>query len=81
MTCSPNNEIAEHEPTPVEQAALGWVVRSDRELSGDQRCALADWLRADSKHAELFDEFGGTWTLMGRRAKASGRIWVRWRSP
>ena len=60
------NPSAEREPTCVEQAALGWVVRSERGLSPAEERELASWLAADAEHRELFAEFGGTWVLMER---------------
>ena len=51
-------------PTPAEQAALEWVVRHDRGLTAADERAFAAWLEADASHRGLFQEFGGTWTLM-----------------
>jgi transmembrane sensor len=62
----PIDSSPEREPTPVEQAALGWVVRCERGLSVEQERELASWLAADGQHGELFAEFGGTWILMGQ---------------
>lgn len=56
----------ERDPTPVEQAALGWVVRCERGLNATEQHTLAAWLAAAPEHRELFAEFGGTWAVMGR---------------
>ena len=65
MTPRPNNDNSiEREPTPLERAALTWVGRCDRGLTEEQRYALADWLGADPRHRELFNEFGGMWRLL-----------------
>jgi transmembrane sensor len=55
----------ERAPTPAEQAALQWVVRSERGLGAAEDRELAAWLAADGRHRELFEEFGGTWAMMG----------------
>lgn len=51
-------------PTPAEQAALEWVVRHDRGLTAEDAREFAAWLEVDASHRGLFEEFGGTWTLM-----------------
>jgi transmembrane sensor len=69
MPSRPDNDaFFDREPTPLEQAALDWVVRVERGLAADQERELAGWLAAHPRHRELFAEFGGTWTLMGRVA-------------
>jgi transmembrane sensor len=70
MPDSPENNSCDREPTPVEQAALTWVVRCDAGLSAEQEREFADWLRASPQHRDLFEEFGGTWALMGRWSEA-----------
>lgn len=64
-TCPDNDSSPERQPTEVEQAALGWVVRSERGLAPEQQEELAAWIGAHSRHRELFEEFGGTWAVMG----------------
>ncbi|MGH7958897.1 MAG: FecR family protein [Opitutaceae bacterium] len=67
MTHRPENDSSlEREPTPTEQAALGWVVRCERGLDLEQETEFAGWLAANRRHRELFEEFGGTWAVMGR---------------
>jgi transmembrane sensor len=67
MSRQPDNDSsAERPPTALEQTALGWVVRCERGLTGEEESALAEWLAADPRHREIFNEFGGTWNLMGR---------------
>lgn len=56
----------EREPTPREQAALEWVVRCQRGLTGKEELELDAWLKALSLHRDLFREFGGTWSVMAR---------------
>src|SRR5687767_4877651 len=57
---------AERQPTSVEQAALGWVVRSERGLTSEQETEFRQWLEASAEHRALFEEFGGTWSLLGQ---------------
>lgn len=52
-------------PTTIEQAALGWFARCDRGLSPAEEEQFTDWLAADSRHAEIFNELSGTWNLLG----------------
>ena len=63
---SKSDSNSERQPTPVEQAALGWVVRSERGLTPQQEKDLRQWLEASAEHRALFEEFGGTWSLLGR---------------
>jgi transmembrane sensor len=50
----------------MEQAALAWFARCQQGLSDDQEREFQSWLCADPRHAELFNELDGTWTLLGR---------------
>ena len=56
----------ERDPTPVEQAALGWVVRWERGLNDGEKEALERWLAADPQHRALFAVFGGRWAVLAR---------------
>jgi transmembrane sensor len=79
MTRRPDNDSSpEREPTTLEQAALDWVVRCERGLTEEQECALSEWFDADSRHRELFKEFGGTWNLMGNARDESCRVAAEW---
>lgn len=61
-----NNDTPLPPPTEMENAALAWFARCQQGLSDDQEQEFQDWLCADPRHAELFNEFDGTWTLLGR---------------
>ncbi len=50
----------------MEEAALAWFARCQRGLSEEQETEFQNWLVADSRHAELFNELDGTWELLGR---------------
>jgi transmembrane sensor len=63
---SKSDSPAMRQPTPVERAALGWVVRSERGLTPEQKGEFRQWLEASTEHRALFEEFGGTWSLLGR---------------
>lgn len=54
------------EPSAREQAALDWIARVDRGLSPGEKIDFERWLAADPRHAELFREFDGTWSLLDR---------------
>jgi transmembrane sensor len=54
----------DREPTPLERAALAWVVRCDRGLTRTEEAVLGRWLAEDARHREMFAEFGGTWAAM-----------------
>lgn len=53
-------------PTAMEEAALAWFARCQQGLSAGQETAFQNWLCADPRHAELFNELDGTWALLGR---------------
>jgi transmembrane sensor len=44
------------------------VVRCERGLTSGQETEFAAWIGAHPQHRVLFEEFGGTWNLMGRVA-------------
>jgi transmembrane sensor len=67
---SPSEFSPDREPTAQEQRALAWVVDCDRGLEPAQERELAAWLDAEPRHRALFEEFGGTWTLLGRGREA-----------
>lgn len=54
------------EPDPQEQAALAWVARIDRGLTAAEQGEFERWLAADTRHARLFADFDGTWTMLDR---------------
>lgn len=54
------------EPDPQEQAALAWVARIDRGLTAAEEGEFERWLAADPRHARLFADFEGTWSLLDR---------------
>ena len=68
-----NDPAFEREPTPMEQAALEWIVRCERGLDEEATRELERWLQAEPRHRELFAEFGGTWAVMGRAAEQHER--------
>jgi transmembrane sensor len=73
-------------PTGPESAALNWFTRCQRGLTAEEETAFQDWLTADPRHAALFNEFDGTWNLLGRVAETTPLIAPaatprpRWRS-
>lgn len=50
----------------VVRAAAEWRARQDAGLSPAEQDALARWLEADPRHAELFGEMEDTWSLLDR---------------
>ncbi len=61
-----NNDTPLPPPTAMEEAALAWFACCQQGLTDDQEQEFQDWLCADPRHAELFNELDGTWTLLGR---------------
>ncbi|MGH7946752.1 MAG: FecR family protein [Opitutaceae bacterium] len=57
---------AGREPTAAERAATLWVARCDAGLKSAQQIEFEQWLAADSRHPELFEEYDGTWALFDR---------------
>ena len=49
----------------MEAAALDWFSRCRQGLSAEQETEFQNWLAADPRHATLFNEFNGTWDLLG----------------
>jgi transmembrane sensor len=58
-------------PTEREAAALAWFSRCRQGLSAEQETEFQNWLTADPRHAALFNEFDGTWELLGRVSQAT----------
>jgi transmembrane sensor len=58
----------DREPTPLERAALAWVVRCDRGLTRAEEAEFGRWCGADARHRKLFAEFGGTWASLAGAA-------------
>ena len=58
----------------MEQAALNWFSRCRQGLSDEQETEFQEWLAADSRHAALFNEFDGTWELLGRVGVATPMV-------
>lgn len=50
----------------MEEAALAWFSRCRQGLSTEQETEFQNWLAADPRNAALFNEFDGTWELLGR---------------
>ena len=69
-TSSLNEETPLPAPTAMEQAALTWCARCQRGLSAAQAAEFQDWLAADRRHPVLFNEFDGTWALLGHTKEA-----------
>lgn len=70
----------------MEEAALAWFSRCRQGLSAEQESEFQNWLAADSRHAALFNEFHGTWELLGRVGASTPmavaeRPSPRWRRP
>lgn len=67
-------------------AALRWFSQCQQGLSPEEEEAFQDWLAADPRHAALFNEFDGTWNLLGKMAASTPLIAPaatprsRWRS-
>ena len=61
-----NNDTPLPAPTDMEETALAWFARCQQGLSAAQEQEFQDWLCADPRHAALFNELDGTWTLLGR---------------
>ena len=61
-----NQDIPLPPPTEIEAAALAWFSRCRQGLSAEQETEFQTWLIADPRHAALFNEFDGTWELLGR---------------
>jgi transmembrane sensor len=55
----------------MEEAALAWFSRCRQGLSAEQETEFQNWLTADPRHAALFNEFDGTWELLGRVGAAT----------
>lgn len=66
----PNHDASLPPPTESEEAALAWFVRCQRGLSAEEETAFEHWLAADARHATLFNELDGTWTLLGSAGEA-----------
>lgn len=58
-------------PTESEAAALAWFSRCRQGLSVEQEAEFQNWLAADPRHAALFNEFDGTWELLGRVSQST----------
>ena len=56
----------------VEERAADWLVRSDGNLSSDERAELQQWLSADPRHQVAYTELGETWRTL-TEPRASGR--------
>lgn len=61
-----NNNTPLPLPTAMEEAALAWFARCQHGLTDDQESEFQDWLSADPRHAEFFNELDGTWARLGR---------------
>lgn len=61
-------------PTEREAAALAWFSRCQQGLSAEQETEFQNWLAADPRHAALFNEFDGTWELLGRVGAATPMV-------
>jgi len=61
-------------PTETEAAALGWFSRCRQGLSAEQEAEFENWLAADPRHAALFNEFDGTWELLGRVGESTPMV-------
>ncbi len=61
-------------PTELEAAALRWFARCQQGLSAEEETAFQDWLVADPRHAALFNELDGTWSLLGKMAESTPLI-------
>ncbi|MGH7958551.1 MAG: FecR family protein [Opitutaceae bacterium] len=70
------------QPNSIEHAALDWLARYDRGMTGAEESEFERWLAADWRHAQVFSEFDGTWSVLNRvretpegvAAVASGEI-------
>jgi len=49
----------------IEEVAADWMVRRDRGLTPADERELAEWLRADARHAAAFSALAETWALIG----------------
>jgi transmembrane sensor len=61
-----NERLPQRLPTAIERDALEWVARLDRGMTPEQEAEFDRWLAADVRHAAVFSEFDGTWTLLDR---------------
>ena len=59
------------DPDAIEATAAEWLVRRDRGLVTGERAELARWLRADQRHAAVFQALEATWHLIGEAAPVS----------
>ncbi len=55
-----------HDRTGIDRTAADWVARQVRGLSAPEEDALAEWLRADFRHAQAFTELEETWQSLDR---------------
>ncbi len=58
----------------MEEAALAWFSRCRQGLSAEQETEFQNWLAADRRHAALFNEFDGTWELLGRVGESTPMV-------
>lgn len=63
---SPNDRLVPRQPNAVEQTALDWLARVERGLTPQEEAEFERWLAADTRHAAMFGEFDGVWTLLDR---------------
>lgn len=61
-----NEGLSPRRPTAMEREALESVARLDRGMTPAEEAEFDRWLAADARHAAMFGEFDGTWTLLDR---------------
>ena len=64
----------------MEAAALDWFSRCRQGLSAEQETEFQNWLAADPRHAPLFNEFHGTWDLLGQVSQSTPMLVANARS-
>lgn len=50
---------------------MRWFSRCQQGLTAEEEQAFQAWLAADPRHADLFNELDGTWSLLDRMAQAT----------
>src|SRR5688572_25405994 len=64
---------ADAELVAIEETAAAWMVERDRGLSRNREREFSHWLKADARHAAVFQALAETWTLLGEaQSSAAG---------